>query len=144
MDSMRLTLSTMKFSVLVIRFKSLNLLLKPLLRKHGLYATFMAKPKFGIAGSGMHCNMSLFDAEGNNAFFDPNDPKGMQLSETAYHFLGGLIKHAYNYTAIMNPTVNSYKRLVPGYEAPVYIAWAGRNRSPTCARTCFTWYGNSS
>ncbi|CIW00769.1 glutamate-ammonia ligase [Streptococcus pneumoniae] len=90
----------------------------------------MAKPKFGIAGSGMHCNMSLFDTEGNNAFFDPNDPKGMQLSETAYHFLGGLIKHAYNYTAIMNPTVNSYKRLVPGYEAPVYIAWAGRNRSP--------------
>jgi len=90
----------------------------------------MAKPKFGIAGSGMHCNMSLFDDEGNNAFFDPNDPKGMQLSETAYHFLGGLIKHAYNYTAIMNPTVNSYKRLVPGYEAPVYIAWAGRNRSP--------------
>ena len=73
----------------------------------------MAKPKFGIAGSGMHCNMSLFDDEGNNAFFDPNDPKGMQLSETAYHFLGGLIKHAYNYTAIMNPTVNSYKRLVP-------------------------------
>ena len=74
----------------------------------------MAKPKFGIAGSGMHCNMSLFDDEGNNAFFDPNDPKGMQLSETAYYFLGGLIKHAYNYTAIMNPTVNSYKRLFQG------------------------------
>lgn len=107
-----------------------KLVVKTIARKHGLYATFMAKPKFGIAGSGMHCNMSLFDAEGNNAFFDPNDPKGMQLSETAYHFLGGLIKHAYNYTAIMNPTVNSYKRLVPGYEAPVYIAWAGRNRSP--------------
>ncbi|HGJ8257941.1 TPA: glutamine synthetase family protein [Streptococcus pneumoniae] len=101
-----------------------KLVVKTIARKHGLYATFMAKPKFGIAGSGMHCNMSLFDAEGNNAFFDPNDPKGMQLSETAYHFLGGLIKHAYNYTAIMNPTVNSYKRLVPGYEAPVYIAMA--------------------
>ena len=107
-----------------------KLVVKTIARKHGLYATFMAKPKFGIAGSGMHCNMSLFDENGNNAFFDPNDPKGMQLSETAYHFLGGLIKHAYNYTAIMNPTVNSYKRLVPGYEAPVYIAWAGRNRSP--------------
>ena len=76
-----------------------KLVVKTIARKHGLYATFMAKPKFGIAGSGMHCNMSLFDAEGNNAFFDPNDPKGMQLSETAYHFLGGLIKHAYNYTA---------------------------------------------
>ena len=107
-----------------------KLVVKTIARKHGLYATFMAKPKFGIAGSGMHCNMSLFDQDGNNAFFDPEDPKGMQLSETAYHFLGGLINHAYNYTAIMNPTVNSYKRLVPGYEAPVYIAWAGRNRSP--------------
>ena len=74
--------------------------------------------------------MSLFDYDGNNAFYDTEDPKGMQLSETAYYFLGGLMKHAYNYTAIMNPTVNSYKRLVPGYEAPVYIAWAGRNRSP--------------
>ena len=104
----------------------------------------MAKPKFGIAGSGMHCNMSLFDAEGNNAFFDPNDPKGMQLSETAYHFLGGLIKHAYNYTAIMNPTVNSYKRLVPGYEAPVYIAWAGRNRSPLVRVPASRGMGNSS
>ena len=101
-----------------------------LTRKHGLYATFMAKPKFGINGSGMHCNMSLFGSDGKNAFFDPQDPKGMQLSEVAYQFLGGLVKHAYSYTAIMNPTVNSYKRLVPGYEAPVYIAWAGRNRSP--------------
>jgi glutamine synthetase len=106
------------------------LVVKTIARKHGLYATFMAKPKFGIAGSGMHCNMSLFDKDGNNAFFDPEDSRGMQLSETAYHFLGGLIKHAYNYTAITNPTVNSYKRLVPGFEAPVYIAWAGKNRSP--------------
>ena len=107
-----------------------KLVVKTIARKHGLYATFMAKPKFGINGSGMHCNMSLFDNEGNNAFFDPEDPRGMQLSEDAYYFLGGLMKHAYNYTAIINPTVNSYKRLVPGYEAPVYIAWAGRNRSP--------------
>lgn len=90
----------------------------------------MAKPKFGISGSGMHCNMSLFTKDGQNAFFDVNDEKGMQLSADAYHFLGGLMKHAYNYTAIINPTVNSYKRLVPGYEAPVYVAWAGRNRSP--------------
>ena len=107
-----------------------KLVVKTIARKHGLYATFMAKPKFGINGSGMHCNMSLFTPDGNNAFFDPEDPKGMQLSENAYYFLGGLMKHAYNFTAVMNPTVNSYKRLVPGYEAPVYIAWAGRNRSP--------------
>lgn len=107
-----------------------KLVVKTIARKHGLYATFMAKPKFGINGSGMHCNMSLFDAEGNNAFFDPDDPRGMQLSQNAYYFLGGLMEHAYNYTAIVNPTVNSYKRLVPGYEAPVYIAWAGQNRSP--------------
>ena len=106
-----------------------KLVVKTIARKHGLYATFMAKPKYGIAGSGMHCNMSLFTEEGN-AFFDPEDPRGMQLSQDAYYFLGGLMKHAYNYTAIINPTVNSYKRLVPGYEAPVYIAWAGSNRSP--------------
>ncbi len=106
-----------------------KLVVKTIARKHGLYATFMAKPKYGIAGSGMHCNMSLFTDEGN-AFFDPEDPRGMQLSQDAYYFLGGLMKHAYNYTAIINPTVNSYKRLVPGYEAPVYIAWAGSNRSP--------------
>lgn len=107
-----------------------KLVVKTIAHKHGLYATFMAKPKFGISGSGMHCNMSLFTKDGQNAFFDVNDEKGMQLSADAYHFLGGLIKHAYNYTAIINPTVNSYKRLVPGYEAPVYVAWAGRNRSP--------------
>lgn len=106
-----------------------KLVVKTIARKHGLYATFMAKPKYGIAGSGMHCNMSLFDETGN-AFYDVNDPRGMQLSKTAYYFLGGLMKHAYGYTAITNPTVNSYKRLVPGYEAPVYIAWAGQNRSP--------------
>ena len=107
-----------------------KLVVKTIARKHGLYATFMAKPKFGINGSGMHCNMSLFTPDGKNAFFDPEDPKGMQLSENAYYFLGGLMKHAYNFTAVMNPTVNSYKRLVPGYEAPVYVAWSGRNRSP--------------
>lgn len=107
-----------------------KLVVKTIARKHGMHATFMAKPKYGIAGSGMHCNMSLFTKDGQNAFFDENDPRGMQLSKEAYYFLGGLMKHAYSYTAITNPTVNSYKRLVPGYEAPVYIAWAGRNRSP--------------
>ena len=78
-----------------------KLVVKTIARKHGLYATFMAKPKFGIAGSGMHCNMSLFDENGNNASLIQKI-RGMQLSETAYHFLGGLIKHAYNYAAIMN------------------------------------------
>ncbi len=107
-----------------------KLVVKTIARKHGLYATFMAKPKYGIAGSGMHCNMSLFDKNGNNAFYDPKDPRGMELSDTAYHFLAGLLNHAYGYTAITNPTVNSYKRLVPGFEAPVYVAWAGQNRSP--------------
>lgn len=107
-----------------------KLVVKTIARKHGLYATFMAKPKFGINGSGMHCNMSLFTKDGENAFFDTEDVNGMQLSETAYQFLAGLIKHAYGFTAIMNPTVNSFKRLVPGYEAPVYVAWAGSNRSP--------------
>lgn len=106
-----------------------KLVVKTIARKHGMYATFMAKPKYGIAGSGMHCNMSLFNEYGN-AFYDPEDPRGMGLSQEAYYFLGGLMAHAYSYTAITNPTVNSYKRLVPGFEAPVYIAWAGRNRSP--------------
>jgi glutamine synthetase len=94
---------------------------------HGLHATFMPKPVFGIAGSGMHVNQSLFK-NGKNAFFDPEKP--LQLSETAMYYLGGLLKHARGYTAITNPLVNSFKRLVSGYEAPVYIAWSPRNRSP--------------
>ncbi|ALS37371.1 type I glutamate--ammonia ligase [Enterococcus rotai] len=107
--------------------QTFKLVVKTIARKHGLHATFMPKPLYGINGSGMHCNMSLF--KGNeNVFFDENGP--MQLSQTAYHFLGGLLKHARAYTAVCNPTVNSYKRLVPGYEAPVYVAWSGRNRSP--------------
>src|SRR5574340_513559 len=105
-----------------------KLVVKTVARAHGLHATFMAKPKFGINGSGMHCNMSLFNQAGDNVFYDPKGE--LELSETAYYFLGGILDHAYNFTAITNPTVNSYKRLVPGYEAPVYIAWAGRNRSP--------------
>ncbi|MHC5249849.1 type I glutamate--ammonia ligase [Enterococcus sp. LJL120] len=107
--------------------QTFKLVVKTIARKHGLHATFMPKPLFGINGSGMHCNMSLFTKDGN-AFFDENGP--MQLSQTAYHFLGGLLEHARAFTAVCNPTVNSYKRLVPGYEAPVYVAWSGRNRSP--------------
>ncbi|MBO0462349.1 MULTISPECIES: type I glutamate--ammonia ligase [Enterococcus] len=107
--------------------QTFKLVVKTIARKHGLHATFMPKPLFGINGSGMHCNMSLFNEEGN-AFYDKDGD--LELSQTAYHFLGGLLKHARAYTAVCNPTVNSYKRLVPGYEAPVYVAWSGRNRSP--------------
>ncbi len=107
--------------------QTFKLVVKTIARKHGLHATFMPKPLFGINGSGMHCNMSLFQGE-KNAFFDPEGE--LQLSQTAYYFLGGLMEHARAYTAICNPTVNSYKRLVPGFEAPVYVAWSGRNRSP--------------
>ncbi|NLK72572.1 MAG: type I glutamate--ammonia ligase [Clostridiales bacterium] len=97
-------------------------------QRHGLHATFMPKPRFGINGSGMHINMSLATLEGKNAFYDEKD--AMQLSEIAYQYLGGLIKHAKSFAALTNPTVNSYKRLVPGYEAPVSIAWSASNRSP--------------
>ena len=107
--------------------QTFKLVVKTIARKHGLHATFMPKPLFGINGSGMHCNMSLFKGD-ENAFFDEDGE--MQLSTTAYNFLGGLLEHARAFTAICNPTVNSYKRLVPGFEAPVYVAWSGRNRSP--------------
>ena len=107
--------------------QTFKLVVKTVARKHGLHATFMPKPLNGINGSGMHLNMSLFNKDGN-VFFDEKAPE--QLSEQAMYFLGGLLKHARNYTAIMNPIVNSYKRLVPGYEAPVYVAWSGHNRSP--------------
>ncbi|MGY3704282.1 type I glutamate--ammonia ligase [Vagococcus martis] len=107
--------------------QTFELVVRTIARKHGLHATFMPKPLHGIAGSGMHINMSLFNDKGN-AFFDENGED--QLSQTAYHFLGGLLEHARGYTAVCNPIVNSYKRLVPGYEAPVYVAWSGKNRSP--------------
>ena len=87
----------------------------------------MPKPKFGEAGSGMHINMSLMK-DGRNIFADENTALG--LSKEAYFFIGGIMKHIKGMTAITNPIVNSYKRLVPGYEAPVYIAWSGINRSP--------------
>ena len=107
--------------------QTFKLVVKTIARKHGLHATFMAKPLYGIAGSGMHCNMSLFKGK-ENAFFDEEGDG--QLSKTAYQFMAGLLDHARAFTAVCNPTVNSYKRLVPGFEAPVYVAWSGHNRSP--------------
>ncbi len=107
--------------------QTFKLVVKTIARKHGLHATFMPKPLFGVNGSGMHANMSLF-SNGVNAFFDENADE--QLSEVAHQFTAGIIKHAVNFTAVTNPTVNSYKRLVPGYEAPCYVAWSGQNRSP--------------
>lgn len=93
---------------------------------HGVHATFMPKPIAGINGSGMHTHISLFK-DGSNAFHDDDDE--FNLSTTAYQFLGGILAHAPAITAICNPTVNSYKRLVPGYEAPIYVAWSDVNRS---------------
>ncbi len=99
---------------------------KAIAAKHNLHATFMPKPIFGINGSGMHCNISLFK-DGKNAFYD--EKAEYQLSEVALYSVGGMLKHVKNITAITNPLVNSYKRLVPGYEAPVYLAWSLANRS---------------
>jgi glutamine synthetase len=99
---------------------------KSIAHQHGLHATFMPKPIFGENGSGMHVHQSLFK-DGKNSFYDENDKLG--LSQTAYYYIGGLIKHARSLAAITNPSVNSYKRLVPGYEAPVYVAWSSANRS---------------
>lgn len=99
---------------------------KTVAKRFGLHATFMPKPVFGINGSGMHVNMSLFK-DGQNVFFDQDDQ--MQLSATAYSFIAGLMENVKSFAAVTNPLVNSYKRLVPGYEAPCYIAWSGSNRS---------------
>lgn len=107
----------------VVTFKHV---VKTYARRHGLHATFMPKPVFGINGSGMHTNMSLMK-DGKNAFYDPDDKYG--LSETAYQFIAGLLSHVKGIAAVSNPLVNSYKRLVPGYEAPVYISWSASNRS---------------
>jgi glutamine synthetase len=108
----------------ILTFK---LVVKTIAQRHGLHATFMPKPVFGISGSGMHVNTSLFK-NGKNTFFDETD--SLQLSQEAYWFIGGLMKNMRSIAALTNPLVNSYKRLVPGYEAPVYIAWSARNRSP--------------
>lgn len=107
--------------------QTFKLVVKTIARKHGLHATFMPKPLFGEAGSGMHFNVSLFKGA-ENAFFDPSTELG--LSETAMQFMAGVLEHVQGFTAVTNPTVNSYKRLVPGYEAPCYVAWSAQNRSP--------------
>ena len=107
--------------------QTFKLVVKTIARKHNLHATFMPKPLFGVNGSGMHVNMSLFK-DNENMFFDKKGD--MELSEIAYQFTAGIIKHAKSFTAVTNPIVNSYKRLVPGYEAPCYVAWSGLNRSP--------------
>lgn len=100
--------------------------IKSIAKRHGLHATFMPKPKSGINGSGMHLNLSL-SKDGKNIFNDENDKNG--LSTEAYQFMAGIMKHIKGMTVIANPLVNSYKRLVPGYEAPAYIAWSATNRS---------------
>jgi len=107
--------------------QTFKLVVKTIARKHGLHATFMPKPLFGEAGSGMHFNVSLFKGK-ENAFYDQKAEIG--LSETAMQFMAGVLHHVQGFTAITNPTVNSYKRLVPGYEAPCYVAWSAQNRSP--------------
>jgi glutamine synthetase len=108
----------------VMTFK---LTVKTIAKRHGLYASFMPKPKYGVCGSGMHINMSLFK-DGKNAFVDENDELG--LSKEAYSFIAGVMDKMKSICAITNPIVNSYKRLVPGFEAPTYIAWSATNRSP--------------
>ena len=100
---------------------------KSIAQRHGLYATFMPKPLHGVNGSGMHINISLIK-DGKNAFHNEEDELG--LSSVAYNFIAGVLKHIKEICPITNPLVNSYKRLVPDYEAPVYITWSAKNRSP--------------
>ncbi|KKK33467.1 glutamine synthetase [Salinicoccus sediminis] len=107
--------------------QTFKLVVKTVARKHNLHATFMPKPLYGINGNGMHFNVSLFKGK-ENAFYDEDDAIG--LSQDMRYFMAGILKHARGFTAVCNPLVNSYKRLVPGYEAPSYIAWSGKNRSP--------------
>jgi glutamine synthetase len=106
---------------------TLKYTVKAIAAQHDLCASFMPKPIFGINGSGMHCHQSLFTPQGKNLFSDPTDE--FNLSSLAYAFIAGQLKHARALSAVVAPTVNSYKRLVPGYEAPVYIGWAQINRS---------------
>lgn len=113
---------TMADSLMTTRF-----LVKEIARRHGLHATFMPKPLYGENGSGMHTHQSLFHQDGHNAFFDPDDP--MCLSQVAKGYIAGVMRHAREIIGVCAQWVNSYKRLVPGYEAPVYITWARRNRS---------------
>jgi glutamine synthetase len=103
-----------------------RVVVKQMAQKHGVYATFMPKPVFGVNGSGMHVHQSLYKGE-RNAFFEPNAE--YHLSPTGRGFMAGLLRHSQEITLVTNQWVNSYKRLIPGYEAPVYITWAQRNRS---------------
>src|SRR5574344_249107 len=107
------------------RMMTFKITVKTIAQRHGLHATFMPKPIFGIAGSGRDLNLWLWDKT-VNTFADPSDENG--LSQTAYHFIAGVMKHIKGITAVTNPLVNSYKRLVPEFEAPVYIAWSACNR----------------
>ncbi|MFZ1077584.1 MAG: glutamine synthetase family protein [Nitrosotalea sp.] len=109
------------------RLLTLKYTVKKIAQKHGLHATFMAKPMMGLAGSGLHVHQSLFDKSQSNLFYDENDK--YNLSKTAYSFIAGQMEHIRAICAILCPTVNSYKRLVSGFEAPVYITWASMNRS---------------
>jgi glutamine synthetase len=109
------------------RVITLKYITKVIATKHNLHASFMPKPLYGQCGSGMHTHQSLFTMDGTNAFHDPNDKN--ELSMVAYHFIAGLLKYIKELSGVLNQTVNSYKRLVPGYEAPTYISWANQNRS---------------
>ena len=115
-----------KMADMIMTFK---MAVKTIAKKHGLYATFMPKPKEGVNGSGMHINIIAEDLEGNNLFSSDTDK--LKLSDTAYMFIAGLLKHMREITLITNPLVNSYKRLIPGYDAPVNVTWSGSssNRS---------------
>lgn len=114
----------LKTADLVTTFKIVT---RAVAARHGLHATFMPKPIFGVNGSGMHTHFSLFTRDGENAFYNSTDE--FQLSRTARAFIAGLLLHAPAITALANPLINSYKRLLPGYEAPTYIAWSAQNRS---------------
>ena len=106
-----------------------KLVVKEIALKHGVYASFMPKPMAGEPGSGMHVHQSLFDLDGNNAFFDARDPQGYRLSDVAKRYIAGILKYAPEFCLVTNQFVNSYKRLVCGGEAPTYLSWASRNRS---------------
>lgn len=115
--------NALKIADAIMTFK---LVVHSIAQRHGLHASFMPKPLFGKAGSGMHTHQSLFTGD-KNLFYAPD--KGNGLSDMALYYIGGILKHARAISAVTNPTVNSYKRLVPGFEAPVYMAWSEANRS---------------
>ena len=111
------------------RIVLLRQITKIIASRYGLMATFMPKPKKGICGNGMHINMSIFDHDGNNVFYDEENEKDFQLSEMARYFVGGLVRHSQDICGVLASTINSYRRLVPGYEAPCYVSWGKENRS---------------